>query len=714
MENLFTVASLFAFFSCSTLALFVYLKGRNKLINRLLALDNLAIAFWTLFPFITNTVRDDTQALFWVRMIYIAALFVPSLSAHFMLSLVNYKKFIKTTYLISIALLISLPSPLFIKGITRLSYHSTITPGPLFLVFMLFFSVCCGWPIVMLFLNMNRTTGIRKNQIKYVFFAFLFGFSAAIQHFAPVFTGWSEPFPHDILVTAFAFFLSYSIIKYKALEIDTVIHKTLLWLLSLLLLIAPLGAVYGLFRNTLFDLSPAILTGLVSVTLLLFLVYYTRLKPLIDHFFSRRKYHYQSVLAEMPTRIGSSLDLAVLGKNLFRELKEILYIRSALLLVRPPGETALEEFDSESYDVQVPVRKRPGAGITVLEEGSPLLLWMKDKKKALEKEQVEVDPQYAPVRAEALEFLNKEHLEVLVPIMLQEELIGLLGIGKKMNLQAYRVRDIELLENIGKQIGITIDNALHHGDIVEKERIAEELRLGRQIQMSLLPQESPRVANLAIYGFMQPAREIGGDYYDFVRLGRTNDLGIVVGDVSGKGLAAGLLMAMVKTAIYIYAQNLFSPRRTLLEVNEILDRHLGGEKFMSMLYLIWQAEQSTLTYSSAGHEHILLFRSGPGHIETLQSGGMLLGMSREMGKYLEEMKIPLSRGDKVLLFTDGVTEALNASRDRYGLERLKGSFSRHAVKSAEEILKAVKDDVYAFIGPYAQSDDITLVVMEAR
>src|SRR4030043_224351 len=116
---------------------------------------------------------------------------------------------------------------------------------------------------------------------------------------------------------------------------------------------------------------------------------------------------------------------------------------------------------------------------------------------------------------------------------------ALVGIGKKENLQAYTIRDIELLENMGRQIGITIDNALHHEDIVEKERLSEELRLGREIQTTLLPQEIPVIEGLKIAGLMEPAKEIGGDYYDYLPKAKDR-LAIVIGDVSGKGVAAGL------------------------------------------------------------------------------------------------------------------------------------------------------------------------------
>ncbi|MDD5067108.1 MAG: PP2C family protein-serine/threonine phosphatase, partial [bacterium] len=330
------------------------------------------------------------------------------------------------------------------------------------------------------------------------------------------------------------------------------------------------------------------------------------------------------------------------------------------------------------------------------------------------REQIEIDPQYNEIKEETLKFFRTLQVELLIPLTMQEQLVGILGLGKKENLQSFRIRDVELLEHIGKQIGITIDNALHHGDIVEKERIAEELRLGRQIQTSLLPQTPPKISKLSLQGLMQPAKEIGGDYYDFISLPGQDRMGIVIGDVSGKGVAAGLLMAMVKTAIHIFSSRETSPKQILIRINEILDKHIGGEKFMTMLYLIWQAAKSTLTYSSAGHEHILVYRKSTGEVEEILSGGTILGIVPDIDKILEEKNIILRTGDKILLYTDGATEARNQQKEHFGLEGLKKAFMNHSKKSAEAIMKSVKDEIYEFIGNYPQYDDITLVVLEAE
>jgi sigma-B regulation protein RsbU (phosphoserine phosphatase) len=343
-----------------------------------------------------------------------------------------------------------------------------------------------------------------------------------------------------------------------------------------------------------------------------------------------------------------------------------------------------------------------------------LSIWLATKRQALEKEQIEADPQYKPIKEEALAFLNAFALEVLIPVVMENKVNALVGIGKKENLSAYTIKDIELLESMGRQIGVTIDNALHHQDIVDKERLAEEMKLGREIQMSLLPRKAPIVAGLNVQGLMQPAREIGGDYYDFITLPNKNNISIVIGDVSGKGVAAGLFMAMAKTAIHTLSQEETSPMRILVRTNHILNQHIGGQKFMTLLYLMWRPNTATLTYSSAGHERILLYRDETSDVEIIKSGGFMLGMIEDIEVFLEEKDIKLKPRDKILLYTDGVTEAQNSAEEQYGMKRLREAFKKHSSKSALELMNAVKEEVYAFMGTYPQYDDISLVVLEAQ
>ncbi|MDD5065957.1 MAG: SpoIIE family protein phosphatase [bacterium] len=303
---------------------------------------------------------------------------------------------------------------------------------------------------------------------------------------------------------------------------------------------------------------------------------------------------------------------------------------------------------------------------------------------------------------------------ICTPLKVRGEVLGLLYLDNRLVEEAFDEQDLDLINSLAIQSGISLQNAFFLKEMVEKERLSEELRLGQQIQTALLPRQIPEVKGLSLGGIMQPAREIGGDYYDFIPLPGKEELGIVIGDVSGKGVAAGLLMAMVKTAIHIFAATESSPKKILMQINQVLNKHIGGEKFMTMLYLVWQAGRSAMVYSSAGHEHILVYRKKKSDVEIIQSGGIILGVMEDIETSLEEHGIEMDAGDKILLYTDGITEAHNSEKNRYGLERLRDVFLNNSSKPVQDLLQAIKEDAFHFIGNCPQYDDMTLVVMETK
>ncbi|RKY38427.1 MAG: hypothetical protein DRP76_04510, partial [Candidatus Omnitrophota bacterium] len=344
---------------------------------------------------------------------------------------------------------------------------------------------------------------------------------------------------------------------------------------------------------------------------------------------------------------------------------------------------------------------------------SKISKWINEKKEAIEKNLVIRDPQYKDMREEAMAWFTENNVEVLIPVVMEDKVNALVGIGKKENLQAYTLRDIELLEKIGRQIGVTIDNALHHEDIIEKERLAQELKLGSEIQMSLLPQESPIIKGLNVAGVLTPAKEIGGDYFDFLPKGEDR-LGIVIGDVSGKGVGAGLIMAIAKTAIHAISQEETSTKEIIRRTNQTLYQLMRGEKFMTMLYLDWDRSNNIMRYTSAGHEHILIYRFKNSKVEVIKSGGFMLGILDNIQHLLAEKEIKLNTQDKILLYTDGVTDAMNAKGERFGLDRLIKVLKDNGEKDIHTIIKSVKEKISDFVGTNAQYDDITLVAIEVK
>ena len=202
----------------------------------------------------------------------------------------------------------------------------------------------------------------------------------------------------------------------------------------------------------------------------------------------------------------------------------------------------------------------------------------------------------------------------------------------------------------------------------EKQRLDDELRIARDIQQSLLPVRAPAVAGIDLAAICEPAREVGGDYYDFFELG-ARQLGVLMADVSGKGTSAALYMAELKGLMLSLTRSVRSPRQLLIEANRLLAAHLDNRSFITMTYAIIDLDAGTLTCARAGHTPLVVVSKGTSHVlapEGMVVGLRLPGASERFEELLEEHTRPIGPGDVIVLYTDGITEAMNAQGDLYG------------------------------------------------
>jgi phosphoserine phosphatase RsbU/P len=254
----------------------------------------------------------------------------------------------------------------------------------------------------------------------------------------------------------------------------------------------------------------------------------------------------------------------------------------------------------------------------------------------------------------------------------------------------------------------------------EKERLAQELKVARDIQMSLLPQGPVRMQGLALMGYCEPAREVGGDYYDFLRLD-DHRLGVLIADVAGKGTSAALYMAELKGLMLSLSQRHRSPRALLIDANRIMAQQLDPRSFITMTYLVIDLEARTLTHARAGHcplLHLPAPDGSPPRIRTLTPDGLVLGLQIDNGetfeRLLEEVTIPLAAGDLFVLFTDGVTEATNDAGEWFGDRRLATLIEDHGALPFDQLRERMLREVEVFAGAQAQHDDMTWVLVRVE
>ena len=273
----------------------------------------------------------------------------------------------------------------------------------------------------------------------------------------------------------------------------------------------------------------------------------------------------------------------------------------------------------------------------------------------------------------------------------------------------------ELAESFNAMTGSIADLM---AEAAEKRRLEEELRIARDIQMSLLPEGTASVPGLAVTAACRPAREVGGDYYDFIRLDE-HRLGVLVADVSGKGTSAAFYMAELKGVVLSLSRFHQSPRELLIEVNRILSATLDGRTFVTMTYAVLDLSARRLTYARAGHTplvHVPFAPEGPRTPRVLAPDGLVVGLQidgvqEKFAELLEESSFALETGDLVALFTDGVTEAMNEESDLFGEERLGRTLTEQIHLSSDDLKQRVLGDVEAFAGAAEQHDDMTIVLL---
>ncbi|HVU71292.1 MAG TPA: SpoIIE family protein phosphatase [Ktedonobacteraceae bacterium] len=309
-----------------------------------------------------------------------------------------------------------------------------------------------------------------------------------------------------------------------------------------------------------------------------------------------------------------------------------------------------------------------------------------------------------------LKALKEAGVKLTIPLVSQGELVGLINLGGRMSEQDYSSYDKGLLNSLATQAAPALRVAQmvleQQAQARERERIEQELRIARIIQQTLLPKELPDLPGWQLSTFYQPARAVGGDFYDFIPF-EDGRLGLVVGDVTDKGVPAALVMATTRSILRSSAQENQSPGVVLERANDLLFPDIPPRMFVTCFYAILDPRSGTLQYANAGHD--LPYRWRDGEVAELRATGMPLGLMP--GMQYEEKEAILEPGESILLYSDGLVEAHNPARDMFGFPRLITLLGTH--ESQETTIDYLRHELSAFVGEdWEQEDDITLVTLE--
>lgn len=426
-----------------------------------------------------------------------------------------------------------------------------------------------------------------------------------------------------------------------------------------------------------------------------------------------------NLLHHISQQITSSLDLEQVLYTTTLAVKELLGGSTASILTVDGDALTFQVATGESSTHIKPFRVPLGQGIAG---------WVVEHKQPVMVDDVQNDPRFFGTLDKKTGFVTQNL--IAAPLVVNDQAIGVIEVFNKSG--GFTLADQELLATFASSAAFAIENARLYQVAVEKGRLERELQVARQVQVSLLPQEMPGLPGWDLAATWLPAREVAGDYYDFIPLhsvsgtfplhsvsgtfpletppNQAQKFGLVIADVADKGTPAALFMVNTRAALRASMFEADSPMHGLTHVNQLVcgDAHDG--MFVTLFYAQINSLDGVVTYVNAGHNPPLLARGGGGELELLTRTGMALGV--DPSALFAQRAVTLEAGDCVLLYTDGVPDALNEAGQEFGDARLRELVSANREKSAAGLVKVIETALKTHIGETAPFDDITLMALK--
>lgn len=497
----------------------------------------------------------------------------------------------------------------------------------------------------------------------------------------------------------------YSIFRYRLMDIDLIIKKSIIYAIVTATIAAFYVLVVFFAGNILGELigqgkNEALSIIAIIVIAFMFDPLKRSVQEWVDKVFYRERHNYEKALLEF----GKNLPLQV-------ELKQILNsVVETISSTMHTDQVAVVLFEDNNQNTFV--TKNVSEDCCKL-DGEPngiksLLLETKETQSI----PLLKDEYYSrKFNSKELERMSESGIELSIPMLLQDRLIGVIDVGRKRSEKIYSKEDIDLLTTLAGQTAIAVENSR----LYEKEKslisVEQELKLASRIQLEWLPKSPPSIAGYDISGKTTPAKIVGGDYFDFIEMDPRH-LAICIGDVSGKGLPAAMMLAHTQAILKSQSMLKQNPKECIRQTNRILYQSTSTDMFVTLFYGILNTKDDSITYTNAGHNYPILLSENSNKPVFLKTGGLILSF-RENAVY-EQDTIKLKHGDLLVLYTDGITEEFNANGDQFGEDRLLQYIIKHRDLDSELIIRNIMDEVNKFSSNVSQSDDMTMVVIKRK
>jgi sigma-B regulation protein RsbU (phosphoserine phosphatase) len=519
-----------------------------------------------------------------------------------------------------------------------------------------------------------------------------------------------------VLLFLFPATITYVIVVHRALDLRVVIRQGIQYALARgganLLVGLLIAGVLIWMVNTVDDpgLRPVDRYGAVGAAAFgIAIIHRLRLRiaAWVDRKFFRQAYDTERVLSDLAEQVRTIVDPNALVETVSRSISDTLYVpRLAFLLAdgssyRPAFTLGIQDLDSVQFPEQA-------ATVQHLKEAqAPARVYLDDQNNWVWRTSQMTDQER--------EMLQRLESQLILPLAVKEKLLGFISLGQKKSEEPYSGSDLRLLRTLAAQSALALENSrlasAFANEAAQREKLNRELEIAREVQERLFPQKTPDVQGIDCAGGCRPALGVGGDYYDFLAL-PGGKLGIVIGDVSGKGIAAALLMASLQASV---RGQIIHTGRTLAEmiayINSLMYEASTSSRYATLFYGQLDPKTLEFEYVNAGHNPPLLMRA-TGEVERLEVGGTVVGLLPRFP--FRQGRVQLRPDDLLVAFTDGVSEAENSAQEEWGEERLIEAIRASGEQSARELIPFLIEQADRFAAGAPQHDDMTLVIVRVR
>jgi sigma-B regulation protein RsbU (phosphoserine phosphatase) len=493
----------------------------------------------------------------------------------------------------------------------------------------------------------------------------------------------------------------HAIIKYGLMDLEIVFKRSLVYTLLIAVLASVYFAVvYGIGRlASRFIGSADLLFSIISIFVITLLIspLRARIRSIVDKTFFRQEYNYRKVLKQISHSLAGIIELDGLVSYLCIRIAEVLDASTAVVFL-------LDERTGR-YRAQYAVNAKHPM-LKGFEQSGIMSTHLRTSQATLNLERRLESMKAPPVADDELEQLLSIRAALVVPFIIKSNLLGFICIGRKGSDEFYSITDVELLETLGDQVALAIENARLYLETIEKQKMEKDLEVAKEIQHRLLPKSLPDVPGIRTHAVNIPSKHVGGDYFDLIPL-TEGEVAVVIADVSGKGVPAALLMASLQSSLRSEASSGRAPSSVISTLNKAIYEHTAGDKFVTIFYGLIDFAARSLTYCNAGQTPPVILHDDE-TADLLDETDIVIGI--DSNAQYRNTSVGLRRGDLFFLYTDGITDELDDRDEPFGERRLLEHLRRSRQADLPTLMKQVHDAVIEHTGGKPQ-DDITAMAI---